>query len=174
MNFYHKNISCLLCLLLFLSLFTTRAQAQEAAKALDVKAIKSMVGCYDIEFKYTETFSPEVDYEPAYDYTSAAFEWAELVEESDDKIVIQHLLIIPDSASSYNIKHWRQDRVYEADYAFRYDKNNRWIFSPQMIYREKRNGFFTGLRIGATRHAKSPRDARRGSACLAQGAQIGP
>lgn len=121
-------MNCKTFAILFINLviFTCSIQAQESKKQLDKAAIKAMVGCYNVEFKYTETFAPEVDYEQAYDYTSAAFEWAELVEETDDKIVIQHLLIINDSTI---IKHWRQDWVYEADRAFTYDKNNRWLFS---------------------------------------------
>lgn len=112
-------------------IFSTFSAFAQSKKELDLKAIKSMVGCYDVEFKYTETFAPEVDYEQAYDYTSAAFEWAELVEESDDKVVLQHLLIIQrDTMEPYIIKHWRQDWVYEADRQFRYDKDNRWVFEP--------------------------------------------
>lgn len=103
--------------------------AQFNKKLQDKEAIKAMVGCYDVEFKYTETFAPEVDYEMAYDYTSAAFEWAELVEETEDKIVIQHLLIIPqDSGETYIIKHWRQDWLYEKNDHYRFDKDNKWVY----------------------------------------------
>lgn len=101
--------------------------SQEEKKELDKAAIKSMVGCYNVTFKYTETFAPEVDYEKAYDYTSAAFEWAELVEETEDKIVLQHLLVINDTMI---IKHWRQDWTYEKKNVYRFDKNNRWVFEP--------------------------------------------
>lgn len=114
-----------LVVLVCISLVNSATIAQTGSKSLDKKAIKSMLGCYDVEFKYTETFAPEVDYEQAYDYTSAAFEWAELVEEMEDKIVIQHLLIINDSTI---IKHWRQDWIYEAESEFRYNKDNEWVF----------------------------------------------
>ena len=98
--------------------------AQQDKKQLDINAIKAMQGCYNVEFKYTETFAPEVDYEKAYDYTSAAFEWAEIIEDTDDKIVLQHLLIINDSMI---IKHWRQDWTYEKQDVYHYEKNNRWV-----------------------------------------------
>lgn len=105
--------------------------AQKDKKEQDLAAIKSMQGCYNVEFKYTETFAPEVDYEKAYDYTSAAFEWAEVVEATDDKVVLQHLLIINDTAgNSMIIKHWRQDWTYEKQDVYRYDKNNKWVFEP--------------------------------------------
>jgi hypothetical protein len=113
--------------LLAFAALSFNAMAQETKKSQDKKAIMSMLGCYNVEFKYTETFAPEVDYEKAYDYTSAAFEWAELVEETDNKVVIQHLLIINDSTI---IKHWRQDWTYEKEAVYRYDKNNKWVFEP--------------------------------------------
>ena len=111
---------------------------QQDKKSLDISAIKAMVGCYDVEFKYTETFAPEVDYEKAYDYTSAAFEWAELVEESENRIVIQHLLIINDSTI---IKHWRQDWIYEDENQYRFDGDNKWVYEP--VDEQKRKGTWT-------------------------------
>jgi len=118
-------------LLLGTSFLSLQATAQKDKKALDINAIKSMEGCYNVEFKYTETFAPEVDYEKAYDYTSAAFEWAQIVEETDDKVVIQHFLIIADTSGNSNIvKHWRQDWTYEKQDVYRYDKNNRWVYEP--------------------------------------------
>lgn len=114
-------------LILSVLLGLIKLNGQESKKSLDIRAITSMVGCYDVEFKYTETFAPEVDYEHAYDYTSAAFEWAELVEQTENKIVLQHLLIINDSMI---IKHWRQDWIYESNDQFRYHKGNRWVFEP--------------------------------------------
>lgn len=131
-----------LCLLIS-CLFIVTINAQEAdKKSLDRAAIKAMTGCYNVEFKYTETFAPEIDYEHAYDYTSAAFEWAELVEETEDKIVLQHLLIIQkDTLPPYIVKHWRQDWVYEADRSFKYDKDNRWLFEESNP--EKKAGTWT-------------------------------
>jgi len=117
------------CLFVILGLlFTVNSNAQSGKKALDIKAIKAMEGCFNVEFKYTETFSPEIDYEKAYDYTSAAFEWAEIIEETEDKIVLQHLLIINDSTI---IKHWRQDWIYEAQRSFSYVKDNTWQFEKK-------------------------------------------
>lgn len=124
----NANFRLILAALIFISL--TNNILGQSKKALDLQAIKSMAGCYDIEFKYTETFAPEVDYEFAYDYTSAAFEWAEIVEETKDKVVIQHLLIIQrDSMPAYIIKHWRQDWEYQSDREFTYDTDNKWMFS---------------------------------------------
>lgn len=125
-NFQKLGILLFIGLVSCISNNTILAQADK--KAMDRQAIKAMVGCYDVEFKYTETFAPEVDYEKAYDYTSAAFEWAELVEETEDKIVLQHLLIINDSMI---IKHWRQDWIFESDDQYRFDKDNSWKYEKK-------------------------------------------
>ena len=123
-------------------LLSTTTFAQKDKKKLDLYAIKAMAGCYDIAFKYTETFAPEVDYENAYDYTSAAFEWAEIVEETEDKVVLQHLLVIHDtSGNSMIIKHWRQDWTYEKKDVYRFDKNNKWVFEP--LTKEDTKGTWT-------------------------------
>jgi len=99
--------------------------SQSKKKEMDIAAIKSMEGCYNVVFKYTETFAPEVDYEKAYDYTSAGLEWAEIIEETDNKIVLQHILIVNDTTV---IKHWRQDWTYEKQDRYDYDKDNRWTY----------------------------------------------
>ncbi|WP_350293782.1 DUF6607 family protein [uncultured Croceitalea sp.] len=94
-------------------------------KELDKKAIKDMCGCYDITFKYTETFAPEVDYEKRLDYTAGAIELALPIVDQEDKISIQHLLVINDTTV---IKHWRQDWEFENQKVFYYDKDNNWVF----------------------------------------------
>ncbi|WP_019039125.1 DUF6607 family protein [Psychroflexus tropicus] len=103
-------------------------EAQESKKVQDQKAIKDMCGCFEVSFKYTETFSPEIDYEKKLDYTAYALEWAELVEDKEDEISIQHLLVINDTMV---IKHWRQDWLFEDDSKFVYDTGNTWKFIDQ-------------------------------------------
>ncbi|MDC6365696.1 MULTISPECIES: DUF6607 family protein [Flavobacteriaceae] len=91
----------------------------------DRKAILDMCGCYDITFKYTETFAPEIDYEKKMDYTAGALELALPIADENDKISIQHLLVVNDTMV---IKHWRQDWLYENQNVFYYDKDNNWVF----------------------------------------------
>ncbi|MDR6300409.1 DUF6607 family protein [Mesonia maritima] len=105
--------------------FGLLGNAQKSSVKEDKKAIKEMCGCFEVTFKYTETFAPEIDYEKAYDYTATALEWAEMIEEEDDKLSIQHLLVINDTTI---IKHWRQDWTYEDRTRYEYDKNNHWKF----------------------------------------------
>lgn len=101
------------------------AFAQQTKKEQDIEAIKAMCGCYEITFKYTETFAPEIDYEKKMDYTAGALELALPIVEDDDTISIQHLLVVNDTMV---VKHWRQDWLYENNKVFYYDKDNRWTF----------------------------------------------
>jgi len=111
--------------LLFLAFATTKGTSQEK-KELDREAILDMCGCYEVSFKYTETFAPEIDYEKHLDYTSKALELALPIVDKDNKISLQHLLVLNDTMV---IKHWRQDWLYENQKIFHYDKDNNWVFS---------------------------------------------
>lgn len=94
-------------------------------KELDRKAILDMCGCYEVTFKYTETFAPEIDYEKKLDYTAKALELALPIVDEDNKISLQHLLVLSDTMV---IKHWRQDWLFENQEVFHYDKDNNWTF----------------------------------------------
>ncbi|MEM8762713.1 MAG: DUF6607 family protein [Bacteroidota bacterium] len=109
---------------MFLLIGVVSLTAQDK-KSMDREAILAMCGCYDITFKYTETFAPEIDYEKKLDYTAAAREMALPILQEDNKISIQHLLVIGDTMV---IKHWRQDWEYENQEVFYYDKDNTWTF----------------------------------------------
>lgn len=89
----------------------------------DKESIKSMVGCYKVNFAFAETFAPDT----AYKYHDRKFEWGieyvTLVEETDTKISLQHLLIVDDSTI---IKHWRQDWIYENTDLLSFYKDNEW------------------------------------------------
>lgn len=92
-------------------------------KAQDQEAIKNMCGCYEVKFEYAETFAPDIAYEKAYDYKAHALEWAELVTDEEDKISIQHLLVVNDTMV---IKHWRQDWEFENQNVFNFKSKNNW------------------------------------------------
>lgn len=108
-----------------LSALVTLNTLAQSKKEKDRTAILDMCGCYDITFKYTETFAPEIDYEKKLDYTAAALELALPIVDEKDKISIQHLLVVNDTMV---IKHWRQDWEYENPNVFYYDKDNNWVF----------------------------------------------
>ncbi|WP_445382591.1 DUF6607 family protein [Robiginitalea sp. IMCC43444] len=113
---------------LFAALFSMASSTLvfgQEKKELDKNSIKDLCGCYEITFKYTETFAPEIDYEKKLDYTAAALELALPIYEGDDKISIQHLLVVNDTMV---VKHWRQDWIYENEEVFTYNKDNSWNF----------------------------------------------
>ena len=110
---------------LTLSLGLFSSTAQDIKKEQDIKSIKDMCGCFEVKFKYTETFAPEIDYEKHLDYTSGALEWAQLIVDKEDKLSIQHLLVIKDTMV---IKHWRQDWLFQNRDVFYYNKDNKWDF----------------------------------------------
>ncbi len=110
--------------ILTLCLATGVLQAQKKKKQ-DIEAIKSMCGCYEVSFNFAETFATAKDYEFHDNYRSGALEYVLPVEETKDKIVLQHLLIIGDSMI---IKHWRQDWLYENTDLYVFHKDNTWKY----------------------------------------------
>ncbi|MBC7873685.1 MAG: hypothetical protein H7Y01_06805 [Ferruginibacter sp.] len=87
--------------------------------------VEKLCGCFEVEFKYAETFSPN----PAYKFhereeISGGTELIFPVEVGDKKIVMQHLLVITDSTI---IKHWREDWTYENLVIWKYKGNKVWV-----------------------------------------------
>lgn len=97
-------------------------------KKEDTNAIKSMCGCYEVEFNFAETFkySKDENYKPSKTKYDAGLEWVELVEDTPNKIVMQHLLIVGDTMI---IKHWRQDWEFENTKLYQFHKDNTWKFT---------------------------------------------
>lgn len=112
-------------LLLFFITLTASAQSQKA----DRDAIKSMCGCYEVTFKFAETFAPSKEYKLHEPHTSFGLELAELVEDSPNKISLQHLLVVGVGDSDV-IKHWRQDWEYQASSLYSFTRNNTWDYQP--------------------------------------------
>lgn len=118
-----KGLLCSLTLL-----FAMGASAQANKKQEDIKAIKSMCGCYEVTFNFAETFTPDqkpADYKPSPTKVEHGLEWVELVEDTPNKIVMQHLLIVSDSMI---VKHWRQDWEFENNKLYEFYKDNTWKF----------------------------------------------
>lgn len=107
-----------ICLLL-----TTMVAFGQKKKKQDQKAIKEMCGCYEVTFAFAETFSPDKDYQFHDNYKSGGLEWVQLVEDKSNKISMQHLLIVGESAI---VKHWRQDWLYQNTDLYSYHKDRTW------------------------------------------------
>jgi hypothetical protein len=106
------------------------ANSQENKKAKDAKAIKSMCGCYEVQFNFAETFQYPKDtanYVPSKTKHEKALEWIEVAEENDSKIVMQHILITGKGENDI-VKHWRQDWIYENTNLYDFYKDNTWKF----------------------------------------------
>jgi len=106
---------------------------QETKLEQDKAAIKSMCGCYEVGFNFAETFSYSEDstYMPSKDKQTGALELATLVEDSEGKIVIQHLLIVGDPSEPMIIKHWRQDWMYENTNFYMFNGDNQWLYEQK-------------------------------------------
>ncbi|MEK7227039.1 MAG: DUF6607 family protein, partial [Bacteroidota bacterium] len=96
-----------------------------AQKPEDKKAIDKLCGCFEVNFKYAETFSPD----PNYKYhdreeTGGTAELALPIEISDKKIVIQHLLVV---GVNTVVKHWREEWSYENPVIWKYKGDRTWV-----------------------------------------------
>ena len=99
-------------------------------KQKDQNAIKDMCGCYEVTFNFTETFSFSEDslYKRSKTKVDKGLEWAQLVEDEDNKISIQHLLQVGRPDSPHIVKHWRQDWLFENTDFYMYNGDNEWVF----------------------------------------------
>ena len=99
----------------------------------DRNSILKMCGCFEIEFKFSETFnySEDENYVPSKNYRSFALEAAIPIINDKKKISIQHLLIVGYGSDKAVIKHWRQDWIFENRDFYEYASNNRWNYKKK-------------------------------------------
>ena len=115
------NINNLIIILLLVSPIIINAQKKQ-----DIEAIKEMCGCFEIDFKFSETFQyiNDSNYSKSKNYNAKALEYAKLIKDEKGHISIQHLLVMGD----YIIKHWRQDWIFQNKDLLKYDGNNTWKY----------------------------------------------
>jgi len=101
---------------------TAVAFAQTAAEQ---KAVKSLCGCFEVDFKYAETFAADTAYKFHPRYNASGLEWVVAEESNPTKFVLQHLLLVSDSMV---IKHWREDWEFE--------KNDWLIFNHDATWKQ--------------------------------------
>lgn len=109
---------------------TTLNGFSQDSKKEDMKAIKSMCGCYEVKFNFTETFEYSKDtanYKASATKHESALEWIELIEDKPNKLSLQHLLIVGPGENDL-VKHWRQDWLYENTNLYSFYKDNSWKF----------------------------------------------
>jgi hypothetical protein len=81
----------------------------EAPLDCDRRAILAMAGDFEVHFSFDETVVLASDYERHPPHRSGALERVIVVEDSAERIVLQHLLQVGDRV----VKHWRQDWQFE-------------------------------------------------------------
>lgn len=87
--------------------------------------INKLCGCFEVDFKYAETFSPDPNYKyHEREETGGTAELALPIEVSDKKIVIQHLLVV---SPTMVVKHWREEWTYENPVIWNYKGNRVWV-----------------------------------------------
>lgn len=104
-----------------ISLLAISLQAQPVNEK---NAVKSLCGCFEVDFKYAETFGADTTYKFHPAYHTSGLEWVVADEQTDKKMVLQHLLVISDSMV---IKHWREDWEYE--------KADWWLFNHDATWK---------------------------------------
>lgn len=90
----------------------------------DRAAILGMVGEFEVSFDFHETVILAEDYERRAPHHSGALEIVLVLEDSPERIVLQHILQSP---RGHVTKHWRQDWVWEASERFEYNGDQRWL-----------------------------------------------
>lgn len=120
-------------------LMLTALSSGDSTKIQQEKSIiKEMCGCYKVDFQYAETFSEVEGYEYRDRYEAHGLEWIFVDEESSDKVVMQHLLIVNDTMI---IKHWREDWMYQNTSLLEYQRKLEW--SKRTITEQEAAGTWT-------------------------------
>lgn len=121
----NRNIFLAVC-----TLFSGIALQAQNKKELDKESIKDMCGCYEVTFNFAETFNYSKDslYKPSPKKISGGLEWAGLLTDNDNKIVIQHILQVGAPEEPMIVKHWRQDWLYENTELYTYNADDTWKY----------------------------------------------
>ena len=79
--------------------------SQNLTKQQEIQAIKSMCGCYEVTFNFTETFQATKDstYKASPTKKDFGLEWIELLEDQPNKLVLPFLYSVIFSEYCKNI-----------------------------------------------------------------------
>lgn len=86
------------------------------------QAILKMAGEYQVTFRFEEVYSTKVGYDTNPPDISKAFETVIVLEDTPNKISLQHLLVVGKTV----VKHWRQDWQYQPSTMWTYANNYQW------------------------------------------------
>jgi hypothetical protein len=118
-----RIVGSIAAIVLAVTLQAQTAKTKPAATP-DKQDVDKLCGCFDVEFKYAETFSPDRNYKfHDRDEISGGTEYIFAIESTDKRIVMQHLLVISDDMI---IKHWRENWTYEDSTIWKYQGDKVW------------------------------------------------
>jgi len=98
----------------------------------DRRAILAMAGEFRTSFDFIETVGFTPDFEPGQPYQSWATETVDVIEDSGEKISLQHVIVMQFIDEDGEIqgpivqKHWRQDWTYQDTSLHSYSGNDSW------------------------------------------------
>lgn len=128
-----KKITLFNVLLLVFSIVNAQTAPQK-----DKESIKKLCGCFEVDFKYKETFGYLKDYKLKDAYYNEALEWVSYEPQPDSSVKMQHILILDETMI---IKHWREDWSYQNNTIYKYNKDYQW--SRVQLTPEKTKGTWT-------------------------------
>lgn len=97
-------------------------QGKQLQKERDRQAILAMAGTFVVDFHFEETVGFQLGYDLKEPYDSQALEIVVILEDSPERIVLQHVLQTKHGV----IKHWRQDWLFENRTLFEFQGNRTW------------------------------------------------
>ncbi|MGC4235427.1 MAG: hypothetical protein QM594_20815 [Niabella sp.] len=101
------------------AVLSASATAQNGKENID-----RLCGCFEVTFKYAETFSPDKDYKfHDREKIQGATELALPIINTSKRVVIQHLLVV---GNGMVVKHWREDWTYENPVQWNYKGDKVW------------------------------------------------
>ena len=86
---------------------------EQAAFNADRADILAMAGNYKVRFDMQESTPWAAGYAPLERKISGGYESVRVIEDTGERIVLQHLLVVEHEGKTHVIKHWRQDWDYE-------------------------------------------------------------
>ncbi|MEH6757843.1 MAG: DUF6607 family protein [Parasphingorhabdus sp.] len=105
---------------------TASAAQEKASFEQDRADILAMAGNYKVTFDMKETTAWRADYAPIEAKISGGHESIRVIEDTDRKIILQHILVGEVDGKTFIVKHWRQDWVYEPETVLVYSGPNQW------------------------------------------------
>ncbi|MCB0508843.1 MAG: DUF6607 family protein [Chitinophagales bacterium] len=118
---FKLNLFTLLFLMMSSALYAEEMNVSKMEK--DKETLKKLCGCFEVDFKYKETFGYPKDYKLKDKYHEEALEWVSYEPQQDGSIKMQHILIVD---KDMFVKHWREDWSYENNTIYQYDKDYQW------------------------------------------------